>query len=319
MDRDKRWDRVEKGYHAMANGIGVNAESPEDAVIKGYERGETDEFLMPTVVDPRGLIEDGDSIIFFNFRPDRAREITRAFVENGFHEFSRKPLLIHFTSMTQYDATIDVPVAFPAQNLDETLGEVISKQGLRQLRIAETEKYAHVTYFFNGGKEEPNPNEDRLLVPSPKVATYDLKPEMSAYEVTDALIERIRGGTYDLIIVNYANPDMVGHTGIFDAAVLAVEAVDDCVGRVVDQMLGRGGGVLLTADHGNAEKMKDEVTGQMHTAHTTNPVPFLLILNDGIKHELRNDGSLADVAPTALELLKLPKPHAMTGRSLIVR
>lgn len=319
MDRDKRWDRVEKGYRAMTAGIGLKAKSPEDAVTRGYERGETDEFLMPTVVDPKGLVEDGDSIIFFNFRPDRAREITRAFVDSGFSEFSRKHLLIHFTCMTQYDATIDAPVAFPAQNLAETLGDVISKHGLRQLRIAETEKYAHVTYFFNGGKEEPNPNEDRVLIPSPKVATYDLKPEMSAYEVTDAVIERIKSEAYDLIVMNYANPDMVGHTGIFNAAVKAVETVDSCIGRVVDQILAQGGGVLLIADHGNAEKMVDEVTGQPHTAHTTNPVPFVLILNDGIKHELRNDGILADVAPTALELLRVHKPDVMTGKSLIVR
>jgi len=203
--------------------------------------------------------------------------------------------------------------------LTETLGELISKHGLRQLRIAETEKYAHVTYFFNGGKEEPNPNEDRILIPSPKVATYDLKPEMSAYEVTDAVMERIKGGAYDLIVMNYANPDMVGHTGILEAAVKAVETVDNCVGRVVDQILTQGGGVLLTADHGNAEKMIDEVTGQPHTAHTTNPVPFVLIINDGLKHELRDDGILADVAPTALKLLGLPKPDAMTGTSLIVR
>jgi len=319
MDRDKRWTRVEKGYRAMTDGIGQKAESAEAAVINGYERGETDEFLMPTVVDPEGLVEDGDSIIFFNFRPDRAREITRAFVDSGFSEFSRKHLLIHFTCMTRYDATIDAPVAFPAQNLTETLGEIVSKHGLRQLRIAETEKYAHVTYFFNGGKEVPNSNEDRVLIPSPKVATYDLKPEMSAYEVTDAVIERIKSGAYDIIVMNYANPDMVGHTGILNAAVLAVETVDNCVGRVVDQILAQGGVVLLTADHGNAEKMVDETTGQPHTAHTTNPVPFMLILNDGMKHELRNDGILADIAPTALELLGLPKPDAMTGKSLIMK
>lgn len=319
MDRDKRWDRVEKGYRAMTDGIGLEAESAEDAVNRGYDRGETDEFLMPTVVDPNGLVEDGDSIIFFNFRPDRAREITRAFVDSSFKEFPRKPLSVHFTCMTQYDATINAPVAFPAQNLTVTLGEVISKHGLRQLRIAETEKYAHVTYFFNGGKEEPNLNEDRVLIPSPKVATYDLKPEMSAYGVTDAVIERIRGGAYDLIVMNYANPDMVGHTGIFDAAVKAVEIVDTCVGRVVDQILSQGGCVLLTADHGNAEKMVDESTGQPHTAHTTDRVPFLLIMNDGKKHELRSDGILADVAPTALELLGVTKPEAMTGKSLIIR
>jgi 2,3-bisphosphoglycerate-independent phosphoglycerate mutase len=220
--------------------------------------------------------------------------------------------------MTQYDATLNVPVAFPAQNLEETLGQTVSRAGLRQLRIAETEKYAHVTYFFNGGKEPPFPGEDRALISSPKVATYDLKPEMSAYEVTDEVIKRIRTGCYDLIVLNYANPDMVGHTGIFEAAVKAVEAVDACVGRVTDEVLGRGGAVLLTADHGNAEKMIDFETGQPHTAHTTNPVPFSLIINDGKRHSLRKDGILADVAPTALELLNIPKPKAMTGKSLIV-
>jgi 2,3-bisphosphoglycerate-independent phosphoglycerate mutase len=319
MDRDKRWDRVEKGYRAMTDGAGFRAESPQEAVTEGYDRGETDEFLKPTIVDGQGLIDDGDSIIFFNFRPDRAREITRAFVDDDFKEFRRKPMKVHFTCMTQYDATIDAPVAFPSQNLKDTLGEVIAGRGLRQLRIAETEKYAHVTYFFNGGKEEPNPQEDRILIPSPKVATYDLKPEMSAYEVTDALIDRIRSRAYDLIVVNYANPDMVGHTGIFDAAVKAVETVDICMGRVVDEVLTQGGAVLLTADHGNAEKMIDETTGQPHTAHTSNPVPFLLIRDDGVKHELRSDGILADVAPTALDIMKIPKPAEMTGKSLIVR
>jgi 2,3-bisphosphoglycerate-independent phosphoglycerate mutase len=220
--------------------------------------------------------------------------------------------------MTQYDATLQVPVAFPPQDLQDTLGEVVSRAGLYQLRIAETEKYAHVTYFFNGGREEPNPGEDRELIPSPKVATYDLKPEMSAYEVTDEVIRRIRSGVYDLMVLNYANPDMVGHTGIFEAAVKAVEAVDACVGRVVKEVLAQGGAVLLTADHGNAEKMQDEITGQPHTAHTTNPVPFTLIINDGTKRRLREDGILADVAPTVLELLKVQKPEAMTGRSLIV-
>jgi 2,3-bisphosphoglycerate-independent phosphoglycerate mutase len=213
---------------------------------------------------------------------------------------------------------LKTPAAFPAQNLDDTLGQVISRAGLRQLRIAETEKYAHVTYFFNGGREQPNPGEDRVLIPSPKVATYDLKPEMSAREVADETIARIDSGRYDLIVLNFANPDMVGHTGIFDAAVQAVETVDECVGRVVERILEAGGAVLLTADHGNAEKMIDESTGQPHTAHTTNPVPFTLIIDDGIKHKLREDGILADVAPTALQLLHLPQPQAMTGRTLIV-
>jgi 2,3-bisphosphoglycerate-independent phosphoglycerate mutase len=317
MDRDKRWDRVEKGYRCLTDGIGFVAISAEKAVLDGYERGENDEFLNPTVVDPCGLVEDKDSIIFFNFRPDRAREITRAFVDRDFKEFPVKPISVNFTCMTQYDISLKATIAFPAQNLDDTLGQVISRAGLRQLRIAETEKYAHVTYFFNGGKEQPNPGEDRVLIPSPKVATYDLKPEMSAYEVTDTLIERIRCGCYDLIILNYANPDMVGHTGIFEAAVKAVETVDECVGLVVEEILQKGGAVLLTADHGNAEKMLDERTGQPHTAHTTNPVPFSLIINGRLKYNLREDGILADVAPTALEILKIKKPAAMTGKSLI--
>lgn len=319
MDRDRRWDRVEKAYRCLTEGIGFKAEAASQAVLDGYSRGESDEFLKPTVVDPSGLVKDGDVIIFFNFRPDRAREITRVFVDGSFMEFPRKQLNINFICMTRYDATLKVPIAFPPQNLKDTLGEVVSRAGLKQLRIAETEKYAHVTYFFNGGKEAPNPGEDRALIPSPKIATYDLKPEMSAYEVTDEVVRRIETGSYDLIVLNYANPDMVGHTGIFDAAVKAIEAVDACVGRVVDAVLARGGAVLLTADHGNAEKMSDEGTGQPHTAHTTNPVPFSLIINDGTKHELRKDGILADVAPTALELMRVPQPEAMKGKSLIVR
>jgi 2,3-bisphosphoglycerate-independent phosphoglycerate mutase len=219
--------------------------------------------------------------------------------------------------MTQYDASLNVPIAFPAQNLGDTLGQVISRAGMRQLRIAETEKYAHVTYFFNGGKELPNPGEYRALIPSPKVATYDLQPEMSAYRVLDELMGRIDSGKYDFIVLNFANPDMVGHTGIFDAAVQAVEVVDGCVGKIVDEVLKKGGAVLLTADHGNAEKMIDLTTGQPHTAHTTNPVPFSLIINDGIKYRLREDGILADVAPTVLQLMHIPQPLAMTGKSLI--
>ena len=283
----------------------------------GYKRGENDEFLQPTLVDEKGLVQDGDSIIFFNFRPDRAREITRAFVDKDFQGFAQKSIRVFYTCMTQYDATLNVPIAFPAQNLDDTLGQVISRAGLRQLRIAETEKYAHVTYFFNGGKEEPNPGEDRALIPSPKVATYDLMPEMSATLVRDEVIERIDCGKYDLIVLNFANPDMVGHTGIFEAAVKAVEVVDGCVGVVVDDILKKGGCVLLTADHGNAEKMIDLTTGQPHTAHTTNPVPFTLIINDSQKYSLREDGILADIAPTALQLLHIPQPKAMGGKSLI--
>ena len=317
MDRDKRWERVEKAYRCLTNGEGLRAATARQAVEDGYLRGENDEFLQPTLVDKGGMVQDGDSIIFFNFRPDRAREITWAFVDTDFPGFAQKPMRVFYTCMTQYDATLNVPIAFPAQNLDDTLGQVISRAGLRQLRIAETEKYAHVTYFFNGGKEVPNPGEDRALIPSPKVATYDLLPEMSALQVRDEVMAQIDSGKYDLIVLNFANPDMVGHTGIFDAAVKAVEVVDGCVGAVVDEILKKGGAVLLTADHGNAEKMIDLTTGQPHTAHTTNPVPFTLIINDGQKYSLRQDGILADIAPTALELLRIPQPEAIDGKSLI--
>lgn len=318
MDRDKRWERVEQGYRAMTEGKGHRAGTPEQAVTDSYDRGDSDEFLKPTIVDQHGLVEDGDGIIFFNFRPDRAREITRAFVDADLREFERANIKVNFVCMTQYDATIKVPVAFGPQNLDDTLGEIISRSGYKQLRIAETEKYAHVTYFFNGGKEKPNPGEDRVLIPSPKVATYDLQPEMSAYLVTNAVVERIRSGKYSLIILNFANPDMVGHTGIFEAAVKAVETVDACVGRVAEEILAQGGAVLLIADHGNAEKMIDIVTGQPHTAHTTNPVPFVLILDEGKEHKLREGGVLADVAPTILDLMNIPVPKAMTGKSLMI-
>ena len=316
MDRDRRWERVEKAYRCLVYGEGLRADSAEEAVRKGYDRGENDEFIMPTVVDDKGMVDDGDSIIFFNFRPDRAREITRAFVDKDFHEFATKPIRVHYTCMTQYDATLNAPVAFPAENLTDTLGEVVSRAGLKQLRIAETEKYAHVTYFFNGGKEEVNPGEDRVLIPSPKVATYDLQPQMSAYEVRDELLARLDSGRYDLVVLNFANPDMVGHTGIFEAAVKAVEVVDGCVGEIVNRILSLGGAVLLTADHGNAEKMQDSDTGQPHTAHTTNPVPISLITSDRKSYRLREDGILADVAPTALELMHIPQPEAMTGRTL---
>lgn len=324
MDRDKRWERVEKAYRCLTEGLGLSAETAREAVEKGYARGENDEFLLPTLVDEDGLIRDEDSIIFFNFRPDRAREITRAFVDKGFMGFALRPIKVHYTCMTKYDAALDVPVAFPAQDLDDTLGQVISRAGLQQLRIAETEKYAHVTYFFSGGREEPNPGEDRCLIASPKVATYDLQPEMSALEVRDEVISRIERDRYDLIVLNFANPDMVGHTGIFDAAVKAVEAVDGCVGAVVERILQKGGAALLTADHGNAEKMRDQVSGQPHTAHTTNPVPFSLIMDRGDgcrvnKILLRDDGILADIAPTVLQLLDIPQPKAMTGRSLIIK
>jgi len=318
MDRDRRWERTEMAYRALVQGQGFFAASPEEAVVAGYERGENDEFIKPTVTDKNGLIKDGDSVIFFNFRPDRARQITRAFVQDDFAEFPRRKLDLTFVCMTQYDATIQAPVAFPPEYLKNTLGEVISHAGLRQLRIAETEKYAHVTYFFNGGREQPNPGEDRVLIPSPKVATYDQKPEMSAREVTQTVIEKIRAEAYDLIVLNFANPDMVGHTGIYQAAVRAVETVDRAVGQVVDQVLKQGGAALITADHGNAEKMVDSKTGQPHTAHTTNPVPFILAM-DGPALSLRTDGILADVAPTILDLLSLEKPGEMLGRSILRR
>jgi len=317
MDRDKRWDRVEKAYRCLTDGEGLRAATARDAVENSYMRGENDEFLLPTLVDEKGLVQDKDSIIFFNFRPDRAREITRAFVDKDFQGFVPKPIRVFYTCMTQYDAALKVPIAFPAQNLDDTLGQVICEAGLQQLRIAETEKYAHVTYFFNGGKEEPNPGEDRCLIPSPKVATYDLMPEMSALLVRDEVMAQIDSGKYDLIVLNFANPDMVGHTGIFEAAVKAVEVVDGCVGAVVDEILKKGGCVLLTADHGNAEKMIDLASGQPHTAHTTNPVPFTLIINDSHEYSLREDGILADIAPTTLQLLHIPQPKAMGGKSLI--
>ncbi len=317
MDRDQRWDRIEMAYRAMTNGEGVRAKSFEEAVEEGYLRGESDEFIKPTVVDPDGLIEEGDSIIFFNFRPDRARQITKAFVDQGFDEFGTESQKVRFVCMTQYEETISAPVAFPVEYLHDTLGVAVSRAGLRQLRIAETEKYAHVTLFFNGGKEAPEKGEDRILVPSPRVATYDLQPEMSAYQVTENVLEAIGKNAYDMIILNFANADMVGHTGIFEAAVEAVEAVDLSVGRVVDEVLNNDGAVLLTADHGNAEQMTDPATMQPHTAHTTNKVPFVLVTNQEMR--LRDGGILADVAPTVLDLLGLAKPSAMTGSSLIIR
>lgn len=304
-------------YRTMTEGTGFRAGTPEQAVQEGYDRGESDEFLKPTMVDPEGLIKNEDSVIFFNFRPDRARQITKAFVDEDFHEFDRKKLKISFICMTQYEETIDAPVVFPVEYLKDTLGEIASKAGLRQLRIAETEKYAHVTFFFNGGQERPNPGEDRIMIPSPKVATYDLQPEMSASKITGNVLEKIKENVYDLIILNYANADMVGHTGIFEAAVKAVETVDQSVGKVVSEVLNQEGAVLLTADHGNAEQMLDTETGLPHTAHTTNRVPFVLIAEDSMK--LRDDGILADVAPTMLDLLSLEKPRAMAGKSLMVK
>lgn len=316
MDRDNRWDRVEKAYAAMVYGEGVEAECPVCAVKNSYNEDVTDEFVVPAVIKGGAAIKPNDSVIFFNFRPDRAREITRTLVDPDFNGFERKNgfFPVNFVCMTQYDATMpNIDIAFKPQVLKNTLGEYISDKGMTQLRIAETEKYAHVTFFFNGGVEKQYPGEDRILVKSPAVATYDLKPEMSAYEVTDKLVPAIKSGKYDMIILNYANCDMVGHTGVFDAAVKAVEAVDECVGKVVDAILEMGGTALITADHGNADKMIDE-DGEPFTAHTTNPVPFCVI---GYDCELRDGGRLADIAPTMLQILGLEQPEEMDGKSLI--
>lgn len=316
MDRDNRWERVEKAYAAMVYGEGVEAECPVCAVKNSYKEDVTDEFVVPSVVKGGATIQPNDSVIFFNFRPDRAREITRTLVDPDFDGFERKKgfFPVNFVCMTQYDATMpNVDVAFKPQVLTNTLGEYISDKGMAQLRIAETEKYAHVTFFFNGGVEKQYPGEDRILVKSPAVATYDLQPEMSAYEVTDKLVPAIKSGKYDMIILNFANCDMVGHTGVFEAAVKAVEAVDECVGRVVDAIREMDGVALITADHGNADKMVDD-DGEPFTAHTTNPVPFCVI---GYDCELKDGGRLADIAPTMLQILGLPQPEEMDGTSLI--
>ena len=320
MDRDKRWERVVQAYDALTLGEGHKAANGVEAVKLAYERGETDEFILPTVCGGAdgGFINDGDSIIMFNFRPDRAREITRAFVDTEFEGFERKkaPQNLKYICMTQYDAEMpNVEVAFPPHRLENTLGEYISGLGLHQLRIAETEKYAHVTFFFNGGVEEANPLEDRILIPSPKVATYDMQPEMSALQVTDKVLEEIAADKYDLIILNFANPDMVGHTGVFDAAVAAVEALDGWVGRIVDAVLEAGGQILLTADHGNADQMLDEEDNVV-TAHSTNQVPLVHIAAEPVCG-FKEGGKLADIAPTMLKLMDLPVPAEMSGDCLI--
>lgn len=316
MDRDNRWDRVEKAYSAMVYGEGNKACCPVKTVEESYANDVTDEFVVPTVCEENATVKPGDSIVFFNFRPDRAREITRTFVDPEFKGFERKngffPLT--YVCMTQYDASMpNVEVAFKPQSLKNTIGEYISNKGMTQLRIAETEKYAHVTFFFNGGVEQPYEGEDRILVKSPAVATYDLQPEMSAYEVTDKLVAAIKTGKYDMIILNYANCDMVGHTGVFEAAVKAVEAVDECVGKVVTAIREMDGVALITADHGNADKMID-TDGSPFTAHTTNLVPFCVV---GYPCELREGGRLADIAPTMLKIMGLPQPAEMTGESII--
>ena len=316
MDRDNRWERVEKAYAAMVYGEGKKAACGLCAMQNSYDNGVTDEFVVPTVIDGAQPIQPNDSVIFFNFRPDRAREITRTLVDPDFTGFERRNGFFPLTyiCMTPYDATMpNVDVAFKKESLDNTLGEYISKLGMKQLRIAETEKYAHVTFFFNGGVEKQYEGEDRILVHSPKVATYDLQPEMSAYEVTDKMVGAVNSGKYDVIILNFANCDMVGHTGVFDAAVKAVEVVDTCVGRVIDAVLAQGGAALITADHGNADHMFDE-DGTPFTAHTTNPVPLCVV---GYPCTLRKGGRLADLAPTMLQILNIPQPAEMTGKSLI--
>lgn len=317
MDRDKRYERVQKAYNAMVCGEGIINPNPIAAIEAYYKNNITDEFVEPTVCDKDGVIKENDSIIFYNFRPDRAREITRTFVDPDFDGFERRngyfPLT--YVCMTQYDETMpNVSVAYSPEDLVNTLGEYLSKKGKTQLRIAETEKYAHVTFFFNGGVETTFEGEDRVLIPSPKVATYDLQPEMSAYEVSKEAVNRINSGKYDVIILNFANCDMVGHTGVFDAAVKAVEAVDSCVGEVYDAIVKAGGILLITADHGNADKMIDEAGGPF-TAHTTNPVPFCVVNYDC---KLKDSGKLADISPSILKILGLEKPEQMTGESFIL-
>jgi 2,3-bisphosphoglycerate-independent phosphoglycerate mutase len=323
MDRDKRWDRVEMAYRLYTEGEGRTESDPVAAVKAAYARGETDEFVQPVAMvdaagNPVATVKDGDGIIFFNFRADRAREITRAFTDNGFDGFRRRvvPRLCGYTTMTLYDETFDLPVAFTPVHLEMILGEVLSRRGLRQLRIAETEKYAHVTYFFNGGEETPFENEERCLIPSPRsVATYDQKPEMSAPQVTDEVIARLDSNRYDFIVLNFANMDMVGHSGVLAAAVKACETVDRCLERILNKLRQQGGVALVTADHGNSEKMADE-NGKPYTAHTTNPVRLLLVDDQRLTARLR-EGRLGDIAPTLLELMGLEIPPQMTGRSLL--
>lgn len=317
MDRDNAWDRVQKAYDAIVKGEGVQENDAVAAVKNSYENNVTDEFVIPTVVDKNGRVKENDSVIFFNFRPDRARQITRTFVDPDFNGFERTYFPVNFVCMTQYDESMpNVTVAYPPESLEMTFGEYISKKGLTQLRIAETQKYAHVTFFFNGGEEQQFKGEDRILIKSPDVATFDMKPEMSAYEVTDAVVEAIDDEKFDVIILNYANCDMVGHTGIIDAAVKAVESVDECVGRTVNAILKKNGQVIITADHGNADCLIDPVTKAPFTAHTTNPVPMILIGAGDVKLKM---GRLCDLCPTMLDLMGLEKPEQMTGESLIVK
>ena len=323
MDRDKRWQRVQKCYDALVNGEGEKAGDPIKAIEDSYQKEVFDEFVVPTVMcngnEPVAKIEENDSVIFFNFRPDRAREITRALVDPEFDGFKTKKMNLYYVCFTSYDETMpNVHIAFKKEPLKNTFGEVISEAGLTQLRIAETEKYAHVTFFFNGGEEKQYPGEDRILVPSPKVETYDMKPEMSAYEVTDKVCEALENDKYDVVILNFANTDMVGHTGSLQAAIKAVEAVDECVGKIVKIIEEKQGNLLITADHGNAEQMIDYKTGEPHTAHTTNPVPIILV-TDNKEYKLKENGKLADLAPTMLDLMGINKPEEMTGESLLIK
>lgn len=320
MDRDNAWDRVEKAYHALVLGEGVQEDCPVCAIKHSYENGVTDEFMLPTVVDRNGKIQKDDSIIFFNFRPDRARQITRAFVDPDFTGFERPNgyFPVHFVCMAQYDAEMpNVSVAYPPEALTMTFGEFLAKHGMTQLRLAETQKYAHVTFFFNGGEEKQFEGEDRILVNSPKVATFDMQPEMSAPEVCENLCRSIRSGKYDVIICNFANPDMVGHTGIMEAAVKAIETVDECVGKTVEAIQETGGQMFICADHGNAEQLIDYETGAPFTAHTTNPVPFILV-NTPENVGLREGGYLADIIPTLIAMMGMEQPKEMTGHSLLI-
>ncbi|QRK84705.1 2,3-bisphosphoglycerate-independent phosphoglycerate mutase [Pseudomonas granadensis] len=319
MDRDNRWDRVAQAYNLIVDGNSeFHAATAQEGLEAAYARGESDEFVKATTIGEPVKVEDGDAVVYMNFRADRARELTRVFVEDDFKDFerTRQPKLAGFVMLTQYAASIPAPSAFAAGSLENVLGDYLAKNGKTQLRIAETEKYAHVTFFFSGGREEPFPGEERILIPSPKVATYDLQPEMSAPEVTDRIVDAIENQRYDVIVVNYANGDMVGHSGVFDAAVKAVECLDTCVGRIVEALEKVGGEALITADHGNVEQMADESTGQAHTAHTTEPVPFIYVGKRDLK--VREGGVLADVAPTMLKLLGLEKPAEMTGTSILV-
>jgi 2,3-bisphosphoglycerate-independent phosphoglycerate mutase len=327
MDRDKRWDRVKEAFDAMVRSVGFKTTSGVGAVEQAYARGETDEFVKPTVVvngggEPVARVKDGDAVVFFNFRADRAREITRAFTQDGFKDFdvSSRPRLSAFACMAQYDETFGLPVAFAPDQPTEIFPEMVARAGLKQLRCAETEKYAHVTFFFNGGRELVFPGEDRILVPSPRdVKTYDEKPEMSAREVTDKVVEAVRARRYGFILVNYANPDMVGHTGVLEAAVKAVKVIDECIGRLWAAASEAGMAMMVTADHGNCEMMVDPQTGEPHTAHTLGPVPFILADPDLRGAKLRKDGVLADVAPTALQVLGIPQPKEMKGLGLLVK